>query len=317
MSQKKLKEFMKKCPTFKVGTPMGIAEITKIKVLHQKGLSIRQIAKSKGLSRSRVHRILHKKVSQKVLSRSGTLSHISQKKGHFNYHDCHISISILEKPKGWQPNMILQLKKINFSTENRVNWEEYIFKYNNCSVHLTPHKVIIYPPKSISSISPEDAKNLAIGTANKIIPILERKLEIKLSNNHATIFTIKKNHVAMVSKKIFDAFTKAGFKELRDSNGDLRLILDKSNGEKHVEAVHPVFAESDMTCLVEFLTGNFAQRFEIVEKSVAKLVRDLYLPSAKKASHIEGEDDGHSESLLNHPTSSPSNSKTKKQNYIG
>ena len=183
-------------------------------------------------------------------------------------------------------------------------------------------KVVIYPPKSISTISPEDAVNMAIEQATSIVPMLEKQLEIKLSNNKATVFDVKKNHLALKSAAIYDEFKRLGFDEIKDERGDTRFILDRSNGEKHVEAVHPILAADDMTNLtktmLQIANGEFDNRMERIEEAVIatqKAVKKLYLPAIKKQAPHEGEEEN-SESTTNNPqTSSPSFK--SKQNYIG
>jgi len=277
-------------------------------------MSIRQIANMKGYSRSKVHRLLHEEVSQKQVSASKSLSH-------FNYHDCHISIDILEKPHSWTANKILQLKKVKFETKNRVNWEEYMYIYNECRVHIMTSKVVIYPPKSISTISPEDAVNMAIEQATSIVHALEKQLELKLSNKYVTTFHVKRNHLALNSAAIYDEFKRLGFESMRDEKGDVKFILDRSNGEKHIEAVHPVLAAQDMTNLTKalnsFISGEFESQLKRMEDAIIttqKAVLKLYSPAIKKQAPHEGEEN--SDSTTNNPqTSSPSFK--SKQDYIG
>ena len=223
--------------------------------LKQRGYSLRKIANIVGISKSSVQRIAPLKVSQKscsgYLGQSKEISNKPILKYLFEIHNYQVSINILEKPKNWLPNTILNIRKLKFKTLIRNGWEEILFNYNDCSIHLTPYKVLIFPPHINSKISPEDVKLIADRVVLELIPKLEKLLEVKLSNNNITYIDIKKQHIALLQPKIYDILKSMGFDSVKDNNGDLRLILDNSKGNKHIEAIHKAYAESDLDRLQE------------------------------------------------------------------
>jgi len=227
--------------------------------LSKKGLSARKIAVLTGLSKSTVHRIIKANCPMGQVSGVPRVSQDTR----FEIHNYQMSMKILESPKGWSPNAILRLKKLKFESLNRNTWTEYMFNYNNVSVHITPNRIIMFPEKLQSKISAEDAQMLATSVAMELIPRLESLLEIKISNKPSVYITVSRNHAAMINDKIFDVLDKAGFKQVKDDNGNLRLILDRSNGEKHIECTDPINAVEDMSNLDKFIKAGLTGKYDL------------------------------------------------------
>ena len=251
----------------------------RIIALRKKGKSIREIAKIIGLSKSRVHQVITRKCP--LDSSSGVTGQ------GFEIHDYQVSMKILEMPNGWSPNAILGFRKQDFKVIQHNGWEEHFFVYNNCSVHITPYKVIIFPPHIQSKVSAEDAKAIATQLVLELVPKIERLLEIKLSNKPLIYMTVTRQHIAMLSDKVYDELRIAGFSRTEDEKGNIRLILDQSGGVKHVEAVHPQFAESDMDNLKNFLLdvveGKVKSKFNRMEEAIItnqKVLKNMFKEEA-------------------------------------
>ncbi len=217
-------------------TPTYIKRILELK---KNGKSIRAIASIVGEKRSNVHRWLKK--YNVPFSGSGA----SQLATKFEIHDYQVSFNILERPRGWSPNAILKFRKQEFKVIERNGWEEFYFKYNDCSVHITPHKILIFPPKIQSKVSIIDAKTMATQIALEVADKLENHLEIKISSKALTFITIAREHAVLLNDKVWDMLKKAGFEKVRDDKGKVRLMLDESDG-KHIESNHPQEAAPDI-----------------------------------------------------------------------
>ncbi len=238
----------------KNGTRSGTTTIyNRILDLTKQGKKVREIASIVGIPKSTVHRWMQKnKVGQESPGYDGTK---------FEIHNYQANVKILETPIGWKPNTILSFKKVLFDDKDQHGWTKYIFKYNDCSIHITPYSVLIFPPKIQSKISPYDVKTMASQLVIDMIPRIENLLEIKLSNRPSYYIDITKQHIAMLNDHIWDIFKKEGFRKTIDKKGNIRLILDQSKGDKHIEAIDSKYAEFDMNEFEKFIaqgaTGGY------------------------------------------------------------
>ncbi|MCB9361879.1 hypothetical protein H6504_00445 [Candidatus Woesearchaeota archaeon] len=231
-------------------------DIRKCLELRKKGLSIRKIAVNTGLAVSSVS----KKLIQYRMRQDMSGSNETAVK--FGIHNMQINVPIIEKPRQWNPSAILQKKKIRFSKLNRTNWDEFVIKRYSCSIHITTESILIYPNHTFSSMSAEDAKTLADQIAMDAIPKIENLFLIKLSNNYGAVFTITKQHTVLFNEKLFNYLDSIGFKRIRDENGYIRLGLDRSKGNKHIESEHPRFSDRDISrvdrLVKEVVTDNIS-----------------------------------------------------------
>jgi hypothetical protein len=288
-NQKKSKRTIK-------GTPGNIKKIIN---LRKHGFSFREIATKLKMSKTYVNFLYNFNVNFNGQMCPGS----NGQKAIFEIHNYQVVLRILEKPHRWKPNVILKHRGIKFTKAQRNGWIEYIFPYRTYSIHLTPHSVFIFPPKIESKISPVDAKVLASQMALDIVPILENKLEIKISNRRLIFMSVSRQHVAMKQDRIFDLFRKHGFQKVQDDKGVLRLKLDRSDNEKHIESEHFVYSEEDIGKLDDFLKEIVLDSFSLTEMRDAiqtnqKAIYDLQNLHLKSIVEIE------------------SNNKTF-QNYIG
>jgi transposase len=231
-------------------------DVTRVHELKRAGKSVREISSIVGIPRSTIHDWLRKQVSgQSIAGYDGR----SQK---FEIHNYQASVRILENPTSWSPNSILSMLKIPFNIKDNPGWSEYLFSYNDCCVHITPEKVLLFPPHLQSAVSIDDCHVMVSQIVVDMIPRLEKLLSIKLSSKPVYYIDITRQHAVLLNNKAWDILKKNGFDKVKGDNGDVRLILDYSDGVKHIEGIDRTYAINDIEKFEGLLRETVEGRFD-------------------------------------------------------
>ncbi len=170
----------------------------------------------------------------------------------FEIHDYCLSFPIKSNKK-IKTSFILKKKHIPFEIINRNTWKAVYFKRFDCSIHVTPKSVLLYPPKIESKISPTLAVQIADQIALSVLPRIEKLLEIKLSCQAWHYITICTQHVAIHHKELFELLNDFGVQKVVDEKRRTRIILDRSKGKRHVEGIDPHLAQDDIEKIRQFI----------------------------------------------------------------
>lgn len=217
------------------GTPSYVQKVFKLK---KQGMSIREIAFVVGISKSKVHRVLHE---------TEVPTGVSHSRFPFEIHNYQVRTDIVGKPEKWNPNLLLSIRGVEFSVKAQgTNLEKRVFGYGDCSVHLSNKSATIYPPPLRSNISANDAKAMASDVVLRFIPDLEKLLGVRLRATQISFFPVQRQHAVLHNDKLWDYLRSMGFSKVEDAEGDVRLVLDFSKGVKHIESPHKVFAQDDI-----------------------------------------------------------------------
>lgn len=241
--------------------------IKKIKSLLGNGKSVRFIASKLCIPRSTIHDSI---IKYSLQCKGNVGSGVSELSGKcpdskplkrssdftFEVHNYQASIEIKSKPVGWSINKIMGYRNMDFQTIHRNGWDEYFFPFNDASVHITTNKIIIFPPKIQSKVSAEDCQIMASKFVLELRPKIEKLLELKLSKNHILWIDVSRQHSVLFNDKVWDKLRELGFEKIKDDGGHIRLMLDQSNGEKHIESLHPTESEKDIDSIYELFRLN-------------------------------------------------------------
>lgn len=171
-------------------------------------------------------------------------------------HDLQFNISILKKPKNWDKHRttITRIKKY-YPRQNKLKGGAVLqdIVIDNLAVRVTPKSFLVRPP-DIFEGTPQDAVNIGMDMVLHIIPKLENLFSVKLEKERYPNIIISRQHHAFIFHPLARWCQKKGIQlQVRDKNGELRIITDDSRGLCELEAIHTNHAEDDAT----FLQGYF------------------------------------------------------------
>ena len=80
---------------------------------------------------------------------------------------------------------------------------------------------------------------MIMGFLNDVIPRVERLFNIVISEPRRLSTTVSSQHIAFVKNRIAKYFLAQGISlRVYDQKGELRVIVDKSNGNEELETVN-------------------------------------------------------------------------------
>jgi hypothetical protein len=245
--------------------------------LNKEGLSTRKIASTVGKSKSSIARFLLK---NKVGQRHRVVTCPS-----FSLHGVCVNLPICPTcpTKDW--NCILNFRKQEFKTARHGQWSEYIFKYNDFSIHLTTKSVLIYPPE-VKACTPDEARAILYGMVNEIMPKLESFLNIKLMPLKVNFFPVTKQHIALNQRQVHDYMKAAGINEIKDASGKVLLYLDNSKGQAHIESNDVKYGIDYISTFASMLTGDFQKQ---LQQAISKDVRNVFREELNKPEELNHE----------------------------
>ncbi len=271
---------------------------SKIFVLIANGSTQDQMVKELGISKSAVsqrtdilqkHGYFVKKrvgiINELVLTSLGTaaIAKIARwgyncftyKPSMFRLHGIIAKCELLNPLDKYEPLQILDREKIRYKPDGLKNQASGVFTYNKSKAILRPRSLLLYP----SEIYADDTENLyAVDNEGmndwvKEFIDLENKLGLKFKRIDKDTLRIKilQKHIALTNNPIAKFSNNGGSRlEILDpTDGNKRIITDRSLGGDELEAVHPAYAVEDAISLYkmteEFLVKPF-NREEIIKR---------------------------------------------------
>jgi hypothetical protein len=96
-------------------------------------------------------------------------------------------------------------------------------------------------------------------------------LNIRVDDNLRYEATIDSVHIAYINNSVWDILKRKGWDRV-DINGEIRLILDRSKGERHIEFQSTSHAEEDATAFVELVADlDNGIRLRDLERRISNL----------------------------------------------
>lgn len=169
----------------------------------------------------------------------------------YGIHNYCIYFKILRKPKGFNANYILRVKRYPFRVVDMNTWEKIIFYTKHASIHITPNALLVYPHRMDSFSSPVYAVNAANQIALNLTSFLEGLLGIKITRGGAHFIDINSQHIVLKNDDLYNLLKGYNIHKIEDLKGKKRIVLDESNGELEIEAIHRQYALHDITRINE------------------------------------------------------------------
>lgn len=273
----------------------------KILVLIANGYTQVQMTKELGISKSAVsqrvgilqkHGHLVKKragiINELVLTSLGTVAVakiarwgyncFTNKPSMFRLHGIIAECELLNPLDKYEPLQILDRGKMVYKKDGLKNQASGVFTYNKSTAILRPRSLWLYP----SEIYADDTENLytvdneGMNDWVKEFVELENKLGLKFKRIDKDTLRIKilQKHVALTNNPIAKFLPKL---TIIDTDGNIRIITDRSLGGYELEAICPAYAVEDAIQLHK-ITEQFLANPTSREETIRRL-RKIVNPS--------------------------------------
>ena len=235
-----------------------------LKYLHD-GLSISEIAKVRGVSRTAIYKVLQTLIKKGMVAKKGYAVYGLTEKGvqglhsfvglryKLRQHNLHFKIKVLESPKNWElkRNEIRQLPYFNKTLKLKNN-EQDLFNYGRLQVKTTSQSVIIKMP-TIYAGDWEGAVIQAMQILEDTIYKIEKAFKIKLIKDYKANITVISQEYAKLQDALAKLYRKEGNRiYLTGDDGKIWLITDFSFSTDELEFIHPEKATDDVDAIAPF-----------------------------------------------------------------
>lgn len=184
-------------------------------------------------------------------------------------HDLRFRVEILRhKDRRFSAHrrQYLEMENIPYRTHHRKNWEGYFFALDGWRVEVTPRSFLLLAPDVLTRDAQEELINL-YGDVKKLVRKLEARFPVVcLEKGERLNVVVEGSHAALVNNALAKKYNreKRVF-ELRDEQGNLRLLIDNSLRLQELEAVSPVWAVDDESKVKRLLHEAVVQDISLAQ----------------------------------------------------
>ena len=221
--------------------------------LVQEGLSITEISKYRGVSRTAIYKILST-LTKKGMIRNPKRSIYELTKYKLRQHNLHFKIKVLESPRNWDQkrNEMRQFPYFNRTIKLKNN-EQDLFNYGKIQVKTTTKSVIMKIP-TLYARNWEDALIQAMQILEDSIYKIEKAFKIRLIKDYKSNITIISQEYAKIQDALAKTYRYEGNRlYLRGDDGKIWMITDFSFSTDETEFIHPDKATDDLDAIAPFL----------------------------------------------------------------
>lgn len=220
-------------------------------------LPIKNIAKQLKLSQKTIYKHFNRFCENKLITKFRELT-IRGKKS-CQHHSCNPIFSLhnvkikVEIPSIYHDKYkknryrILKLKKISYEKKDSNIYDFPFFSVDRANVRANPNCFIIHLPEILEE-TPQKCTNIMMDLLFEYITKLEKIYRLSLIKDERLNISIISNDYAHIHNALAKKYRndKNCF-YLYGEDKKLRLIIDFSDGVDELEAVHPYYAEPDIT----------------------------------------------------------------------
>jgi len=140
----------------------------------------------------------------------------------------------------------LEMENIPYRVHHRKNWEGFFFALDHWRIEVTPRSFLLLAPDVMTGGAHEELLGL-YGDVKKIVRKLEARFPVTcLEKGERLNVVVEGTHAALVKNVLAKKYnTEKRVFELKDGQGNVRLIIDNSLRLQELEAVSPVWAVDD------------------------------------------------------------------------
>jgi predicted transcriptional regulator len=234
--------------------------------LLQMGLSLTEISKKRGVSRTAIYKVLATLNKKGMVRKVGYGTYELTEKGmgglhslvglryNLRQHNLHFKIKILENPKNWElrRNELRQIPYYNRTIKLKNN-DQDLFNYGKLQIKTTTKSIIIKIPTLYAS-DWESAIIQAMGILEDAIFKIERIFNVTLIKDYKSNITIISQEYARIQDALAKLYRKEGNRlYLSGDDGKIWMITDFSFSTDETEFIHPNKATDDVDAIAPFL----------------------------------------------------------------